>query len=111
MADCELWCSACRVWLPCPPPAVGARSHRCLPAPHPAAPHPRTHPQGYTLRGLKLMNVSKQLAETHYSDLSSKPFFGGAPPPRGWAGQGRPSACARLALPRDVSLAAAAPLA
>jgi len=33
--------------------------------------------KGYTLRGLKLMNVSKQLAETHYADLSSKPFFGG----------------------------------
>ena len=31
--------------------------------------------QGYTLRGLKFLNVSKQLAETHYSDLSSKPFF------------------------------------
>lgn len=34
--------------------------------------------QGYTLRGLKLMNVSKQLAESHYADLSSKPFFAGA---------------------------------
>ncbi|PSC76518.1 Nucleoside diphosphate kinase 1 [Micractinium conductrix] len=33
--------------------------------------------KGYTLRGLKMMNVSKQLAETHYSDLSAKPFFGG----------------------------------
>lgn len=33
--------------------------------------------KGYTLRGLKMMNVSKQHAETHYSDLSSKPFFGG----------------------------------
>lgn len=33
--------------------------------------------QGYTLVGMKLMNVSKQLAETHYADLSSKPFFAG----------------------------------
>lgn len=33
--------------------------------------------KGYTLRGLKLMNVSKQLAESHYADLSSKPFFAG----------------------------------
>ncbi|PRW58976.1 Nucleoside diphosphate kinase 1 [Chlorella sorokiniana] len=33
--------------------------------------------KGFTLRGLKFMNVSKQLAETHYADLSSKPFFGG----------------------------------
>ena len=31
--------------------------------------------KGYTLRGLKLMNVPKELAETHYSDLSSKAFF------------------------------------
>jgi nucleoside-diphosphate kinase len=35
--------------------------------------------QGYTLRGLKFLNVSKELAERHYSDLSSKPFFGGRP--------------------------------
>ena len=35
--------------------------------------------KGYTLRGLKFMNVSKSLAETHYADLSSKPFFAGAP--------------------------------
>ena len=33
--------------------------------------------KGYTLRGLKLMNVPKELAETHYSDLSSKGFFAG----------------------------------
>ncbi|KAL4513208.1 hypothetical protein Ndes2526B_g02033 [Nannochloris sp. 'desiccata'] len=32
--------------------------------------------KGYTLRGLKFMNVSKDLAERHYADLSSKPFFG-----------------------------------
>lgn len=31
--------------------------------------------KGYTLRGLKFLNVSKELAEQHYSDLSSKPFF------------------------------------
>jgi nucleoside-diphosphate kinase len=31
--------------------------------------------KGYTLRGLKFMNVSKDLAERHYADLSSKPFF------------------------------------
>ncbi|KAI7844367.1 hypothetical protein COHA_002165 [Chlorella ohadii] len=33
--------------------------------------------KGFTLRGLKFMNVTKQHAETHYADLSSKPFFGG----------------------------------
>ena len=32
--------------------------------------------KGYTLRGLKMLNVPRQLAETHYSDLSSKGFFG-----------------------------------
>ena len=31
--------------------------------------------KGYTLRGLKMLNVPKALAETHYSDLSSKGFF------------------------------------
>ena len=31
--------------------------------------------KGYTLRGLKFMNVSKDLAERHYADLSSKGFF------------------------------------
>lgn len=31
--------------------------------------------KGYILRGLKFMNVSKELAEQHYADLSSKPFF------------------------------------
>ena len=31
--------------------------------------------KGYTLRGLKFMNVSKELAEAHYADLSSKGFF------------------------------------
>jgi nucleoside-diphosphate kinase len=33
--------------------------------------------KGYTLRGLKFMNVTKEHAERHYSDLSSKPFFSG----------------------------------
>ncbi|KAL6782871.1 FAP103 [Auxenochlorella protothecoides x Auxenochlorella symbiontica] len=33
--------------------------------------------KGYTLRGLKFLNVSKEHAERHYADLSSKPFFGG----------------------------------
>jgi nucleoside diphosphate kinase len=31
--------------------------------------------QGYTLRGLKFMNVTKAHAEAHYADLASKPFF------------------------------------
>jgi len=31
--------------------------------------------KGYILRGLKFMNVPKDLAERHYADLSSKPFF------------------------------------
>ena len=33
--------------------------------------------QGYILRGLKFMNVTKAHAEQHYADLASKPFFGG----------------------------------
>ncbi len=37
----------------------------------------RFEQKGYHLRGLKFMNVSRELAETHYQDLSSKPFFGG----------------------------------
>lgn len=31
--------------------------------------------QGYTLRGLKFMNVDQAQAEKHYADLSKKPFF------------------------------------
>lgn len=31
--------------------------------------------KGLTLKGLKLMKVSRELAENHYSDLSTKPFF------------------------------------
>ena len=33
--------------------------------------------QGYYLRALKMMNVPKELAEEHYVDLSSKPFYPG----------------------------------
>ena len=33
--------------------------------------------KGFTLRALKMQNVSKEHAEKHYADLSSKPFFGG----------------------------------
>lgn len=33
-------------------------------------------PQGYYLVGLKMLNVERSLAEEHYADLSSKPFFG-----------------------------------
>ena len=32
--------------------------------------------KGFTLRAMKMMNVSKEHAEKHYADLSSKPFFG-----------------------------------
>lgn len=35
----------------------------------------RFEQRGYTLKGLKLMNVERALAEKHYADLSSKPFF------------------------------------
>lgn len=37
----------------------------------------RFEQRGYTLKGLKLMNVERSLAEKHYADLSSKPFFPG----------------------------------
>ncbi len=33
--------------------------------------------QGYYLRALKMMNVPKELAEEHYVDLASKPFYPG----------------------------------
>ena len=33
--------------------------------------------KGFILRGLKMFTPSKELAEEHYKDLSSKPFFGG----------------------------------
>eukprot|EP00899_Mesostigma_viride_P010206 jgi/Mesvir1/19187/Mv11509-RA.1 len=32
--------------------------------------------KGFILKGLKLFQTPKDLAETHYKDLSSKPFFG-----------------------------------
>ncbi|KAK9805142.1 hypothetical protein WJX72_001648 [[Myrmecia] bisecta] len=35
----------------------------------------RLERKGFTLRGLKLFRPSRQLAEEHYKDLSSKPFF------------------------------------
>lgn len=37
----------------------------------------RFEQRGYTLKGLKLMNVERAQAEKHYADLSSKPFFPG----------------------------------
>jgi len=37
----------------------------------------RFEQKGFILRGLKLMSVSRSMAEEHYQDLSSKPFFGG----------------------------------
>lgn len=37
----------------------------------------RFEQKGYFLVGLKLLNVERALAEEHYADLSSKPFFGG----------------------------------
>ena len=33
--------------------------------------------KGFTLRAMKMMNVSEEHAEKHYADLSAKPFFGG----------------------------------
>ncbi|CAN6486834.1 unnamed protein product [Victoria cruziana] len=35
----------------------------------------RFEKKGFTMRGLKLMNVDRAFAERHYSDLSAKPFF------------------------------------
>ena len=37
----------------------------------------RFEKKGFHLRGLKMKNVPRELAEEHYADLSSKPFFGG----------------------------------
>lgn len=37
----------------------------------------RFEQKGYYLRGLKYKNVEKELAEEHYVDLSSKPFYRG----------------------------------
>ena len=36
----------------------------------------RFEQKGYYLRGLKYKNVEKELAEEHYVDLPSKPFYG-----------------------------------
>ena len=35
----------------------------------------RFESRGYTLKALKLLNVTRAHAENHYSDLSAKPFF------------------------------------
>ncbi|BBM98565.1 nucleoside-diphosphate kinase [Marchantia polymorpha subsp. ruderalis] len=37
----------------------------------------RFEKKGFTLRAMRLMTVDKSFAETHYQDLSSKPFFAG----------------------------------
>ncbi|KAL5724025.1 nucleoside-diphosphate kinase [Ranunculus cassubicifolius] len=37
----------------------------------------RFEKKGFTLRGLKLMNVERAFAEKHYEDLSARPFFNG----------------------------------
>jgi nucleoside-diphosphate kinase len=37
----------------------------------------RFEAKGYKLVGMKFMNVSRELAEQHYSSLSDKPFFPG----------------------------------
>lgn len=36
----------------------------------------RFEQKGYYLRAMKFINVTRELAETHYIDLSSKPFYG-----------------------------------
>merc|ERR1712086_513825 len=35
----------------------------------------RFEEKGFFLKGLKMMNVEKSLAEEHYADLNKKPFF------------------------------------
>lgn len=37
----------------------------------------RFEQKGYTLVGLKLMRVSRELAEQHYAEHKDKPFFAG----------------------------------
>ncbi|EFJ20334.1 hypothetical protein SELMODRAFT_109077 [Selaginella moellendorffii] len=37
----------------------------------------RFEKKGFTLKGLRLMQIEKSFAEKHYADLSAKPFFGG----------------------------------
>ncbi len=36
----------------------------------------RIENKGYNLKGMKLFTIDKELAETHYGEHSSKPFFG-----------------------------------
>ena len=51
------------------------RVFQCKHTSHTLPPSHHDSTQGYTLRGLKFLNVPKELAERHYADLSSKPFF------------------------------------
>jgi nucleoside-diphosphate kinase len=37
----------------------------------------RLERKGFKLVGMKLMHVSREMAETHYAEHKSKPFFGG----------------------------------
>ncbi|KAI4372674.1 hypothetical protein MLD38_010875 [Melastoma candidum] len=37
----------------------------------------RFEKKGFSLKGLKLLNVDRPFAEKHYADLSAKPFFNG----------------------------------
>ncbi|CAL9038412.1 nucleoside diphosphate kinase 1-like [Musa acuminata AAA Group] len=37
----------------------------------------RFEKKGFYLKGLKMMNVDRSFAQTHYADLSAKPFFPG----------------------------------
>ncbi|XAR71838.1 Nucleoside-diphosphate kinase [Bertholletia excelsa] len=37
----------------------------------------RFEKKGFSLKGMKLMNVDRPFAEQHYADLSAKPFFSG----------------------------------
>lgn len=37
----------------------------------------RFEKKGFSLKGLKLMNVERPFAEKHYEDLSARPFFNG----------------------------------
>ncbi|KAK9068790.1 hypothetical protein SSX86_012906 [Deinandra increscens subsp. villosa] len=37
----------------------------------------RFEKKGFSLKGLKFLNVDQAFAEKHYADLSSKPFFNG----------------------------------
>ena len=37
----------------------------------------RFEKKGFSLKALKFVNVDRQFAESHYADLSAKPFFSG----------------------------------